>query len=99
MTTPSAGGRKGPGKSIWIGLLFALILLALMYYASRGLSQHSCEVCIAYGNGSACRVAEGSTQEEATQTATSLACSGLAFGMAESINCSNTPPQSVDCGY
>lgn len=98
MPSPPTVARKRPGKSIWIGLFFALMLLALMYYASRGLGTHSCEVCMDYGDGSSCRVAEGSSQEEAIETATNLACSGLAFGMTETIKCTNTPPRSVDCG-
>ena len=90
-------GRGRVAKSVVIGGLTAAVILGLMLYASRGLSRHTCEVCIVYQGRDACRKADGSTVEEARRTAIDLACAGIASGMTDSINCANTPPRSVEC--
>jgi hypothetical protein len=90
--------RKGMGKSAILGGCFALVMLALMWYASVSLGRQTCEVCIAYEGRSACRKAEGTSAEEARRTATDMACAVLASGMTESLQCQRTEPQSVRCG-
>jgi hypothetical protein len=54
-------------------------------------------VCMAYHGQTMCRSASGTTREEAVKTATDNACSYLASGMTESIQCTNTQPASVRC--
>jgi hypothetical protein len=92
-----APGRGGIAKSAVIGGVVALVTLMLMIYASRGLSRHTCEVCLVYQGREACRTADGASVEEARRTAIDLACAGVASGMTDSINCANTPPRSVHC--
>lgn len=90
--------RRGWSRAAILGLIFALVLLALMVYASLGLRRESCEVCITFDARTACRKADGSSRDEAIRTATDNACAFLASGMTDSIRCSNTPPESVECG-
>lgn len=101
MGRPAEAREGGMSKSLVIGLLFAAVVLALMIYAGSGLARHSCEVCITYRGETACRRADGSTEEEARQTATSTACAVLAAGMTETLKCTGTPPKSETCdgGY
>ncbi len=75
----------------------ALALLALIFYASMGLTQVTCEVCIEFNNQTKCRTAQGPTKEDAQRTGTDNACSFLASGMDQSIRCAATPPKSVNC--
>jgi hypothetical protein len=98
MGTPQPKRGMGLGKSVILGGSFALVMLALIWYASVSLGRQSCEVCIAYEGRSACRKAEGSSAEEARRTATDMACAVLASGMTESLQCQRTEPKSVRCG-
>lgn len=69
--------------------------LALIIWSSMGLSQVTGEICITYRGKTDCRVASGTTREEAITTATQMACSALASGMSERIACGDTPPSSA----
>lgn len=71
-------------------------VLALIIWSSMGLTQHTGEICITYHGRTECRVASGTTQEEAIRTAADMACAVLASGMTDRINCQNTPPSRVD---
>ena len=75
---------------------FALFLVYIIY-ASMGLSQVSCEVCITYRGRTQCRTAQGTNAEEAQRTATDVACTFLSSGMTDSILCGNTPPAKLMC--
>lgn len=70
--------------------------LALIVWSSIGLSQVTGRICITFNGRTECRTASGTTREEAIVTATQMACSGLASGMTERINCGRTPPSSTD---
>ena len=78
-------------------MAFAVLVLLMILWASLGLTQYTCEVCMEFNGRSKCRSAAGPTREEAQRTATDNACSFLASGMTESIRCSSTPPASVKC--
>lgn len=83
---------------IWIvagvvGLLAAALITLL--WSSMQLSQFTAEVCITYRGGTECRVASGATREEVLRTAADMACSALASGMTDRINCQDTPPSRV----
>jgi hypothetical protein len=84
-------------KTTLIAILFALAVLATLIYSSMNLRQYSCEVCITYQGQNNCATASGTSREEAVRTASDVACAPIANGMTESIQCSNTPPKSVNC--
>ena len=75
----------------------AVALIALIVYASMGLTEVTCEVCIEFNGQTKCRTAAGPTREDAMRTAADNACSFMTRNMDESIRCPNTPPKSVNC--
>jgi len=78
-------------------IVLAAAMLGLIALMMLGSSAYSCEVCMTYQGRYQCRTAGGATPEEATRTATDNACAFLASGMTASIQCGNTPPDSVRC--
>jgi hypothetical protein len=84
-------------KTTLIAIVFGLIVLGVIIYSTMNLQQYSCEVCITYRGQNNCSTAAGTSQEEATRTATDVACAPISNGMTESIQCSNMPPKSVNC--
>ena len=84
-------------KTTLISILFGLAVLGLLIYSTMGLQQYSCEVCVTFEGQTRCSIARAPTSAEATRTATDVACAPISSGMTESIQCSNTPPDSVEC--
>ncbi len=89
--------RSTRSKVTLVAAVFGAILLLLILYASLGLGQYTCQVCVEFNGRQKCRSAAGPTREEAQRTATDNACSFLASGMTESIRCTQTLPVSVKC--
>ena len=67
-------------------------LLALIVYSSLGLARVTGEICFTFNGRTECRVASGSTREEAIRTAAEMACSTMAAGMTDRINCTQSRP-------
>ena len=84
-------------KTTLLSVLFGLAVLGLLIYSTIGLPQYSCEVCMTYDGQTNCSIARAPTSAEATRTATDVACAPISSGMTESIQCSNTVPDSVEC--
>ncbi|MCY4188561.1 MAG: hypothetical protein OXD30_08765 [Bryobacterales bacterium] len=82
-------------KPVLAAILFIAVVLGAVIYLSRGLRQHTCEVCMEFRGRSNCATASGTSEEEAVRTATDTACATISAGMTESIQCSRTPPVSV----
>ena len=81
-----------------IGLIAAMIgFIGYIIYGSMARVERQCELCIEYRGQTECRSGAGATDEEARAAATMTACAELASGMAESINCQNTWPKSIQC--
>jgi hypothetical protein len=81
-----------------VKIAVALLLLgglALIVYSSMGLAQVTGEICITYNGRTACRVASGTDEAEAIRTAADMACSMLASGMTDRINCQSTKPSRI----
>ena len=78
-------------------LVFLGIFIAGVVYFSMTIAQHQCEVCITFRGRTVCRTAASGTREASIESAVSSACGTLAAGMTESIRCSNTKPDLVDC--
>jgi len=87
-----------PQAKIGIVTGFVLIvMLGLLIYAMLQQAQVTCEACVTFRGNTDCRTAVGPDREQATRTAVDNACGLLASGMADSISCSNTPPDSLVC--
>ncbi len=84
-------------KATIVSILFGLAVLAALVYSTLGLQQYSCEVCITYNGEQNCATASAPTREEATRTASDVACAPISSGMTASIQCSNQVPDSVNC--
>ncbi len=84
-------------RAVIVLVLAALATVGLIAVGVRQSMSTTCEVCITFEGGSACRTAAGATEREATTTATSNACAFLASGMTRSVQCQNRLPDSVDC--
>lgn len=83
-----------------MGVTIAVIVivlggLGLIIWSSMGLAQVTGEVCITYNGRTECRVASGTTEAEALRTGADMACSALASGMTDRINCQATKPSRV----
>lgn len=86
-------GRKGVFVAVF---LLVALGIGLIIWSSMGLSRHTGEICITYNGRTECRVASGSSREEAIRTATDMACSVLSSGMTDRIQCTSRQPTSVD---
>jgi hypothetical protein len=74
---------------------FVIAALVAIVSSTMDLQTFTVESCITYNGRTECGIAAGTTREEALGSAATIACSGLASGMTESIECSRTEPDSV----
>jgi hypothetical protein len=78
--------------------VFAIVVLAaILLWSTLSAQKAKCNVCVSYRNARNCARASAETQKEAAKSAQTTACGPIARGMAESIECDNVPPASVDC--
>lgn len=82
-------------KTALVSILFLLVFVGFVVFSTMDLGGHSCEVCMTFQGRTNCAKATGTTEEEAQRTATDTACAPISGGMTETIQCSNTPPDSV----
>jgi len=79
------------------GILAVATLALILYQVVAKQQKVTCEVCITFQGRTDCREAAGPDRQEAVRTGTGNACALISSGMADSISCSNTPPDSVRC--
>ena len=78
-------------------LIFALGVIALVFFSLQGVTEYTCDVCVTYKGRTECRTGQGRTKEDAVQKAQTAACAVMTAGMDEVVNCGNTEPKSVSC--
>ncbi len=78
-----------------LGIIVAVVIVAVLVLSSLQLRQHTCEVCITFGGQTNCAIASGTTRKEAQGSATSTACASISGGVTQSIQCGNTTPDKV----
>ena len=83
-------------KTALVSILFLLLFVGFVVFSTMDLGGHSCEVCMTFQGRTNCAKANGTTREEAQRTATDTACAPISGGMTDTIQCSNTPPDSVN---
>ena len=86
---------RGPLRTALFTVIAIVIFIGLLIYLTIGQNQHRAEVCVEFQGRKNCRVAAGSTREQALRTATDNACATITSGMTESMSCGNKPPVSV----
>lgn len=79
----------------WIIAGVVAVVVALMVYSSRSLGGYRVEVCKSFQGREACGSASGSSETEAMNTATQVACAKIASGMTDSHNCQVSNPVKV----
>ena len=79
-----------------LGIIVAVVIVAVLVLSSLQLRQHTCEVCITFGGQTNCAIASGTTRKEARGSATSTACASISGGVTQSIQCGNTTPDKVE---
>ncbi len=78
-------------------LVGLLVVLALVIYASVGMTRHRCEVCVAFAGREVCRSVESASEEDARMGATTNACAFVAAGVTETVRCQQAPPVRSAC--
>ena len=84
------------GTTLTIG--FLVLIVGLSFTLILGGNNIQCTVCIEYNGIEVCEKVEGKDRNEMLQLGVSTACAGAANGRTESMECSMTPPKTVDCG-
>ncbi len=78
-------------------LILAAGFLAYLVYSTFSLASVTCEVCVEFNGRVDCRIASGTTADEATDTALNNACALLTNGRDELISCTQMQAQSTMC--
>jgi hypothetical protein len=82
-------------KTVAIGVVFVVVVLAFLVYSSMHIANYRVEVCIAFHGGNQCRTASADTQDHALRSAQSNACALLVSGVTDTMQCERQVPTSV----
>jgi len=82
-------------KTVLIGVIFVLVVIAFLVYSSMHIAKYRVEVCIAFHGANQCRIASADTQDHALRSAQSNACALLVSGVTETMQCERQTPVSV----
>jgi hypothetical protein len=81
--------------AIGVGVLLFFGFLGVTTYMMLSQRRFKVEVCMGFQGRTNCSVASGASEEEATRTATSAACTLIASGVTDSQACERSQPMSV----
>jgi hypothetical protein len=87
---------KNRKKTILIAVAFVAIFLAFVVSTTFQGERVRVEVCMAFRGHNDCRTASARNRQEAIRTAVTNACAQLASGVTDSMQCENTPPESIN---
>jgi hypothetical protein len=79
-------------KPVLVGVIFVLVVLAVLVYSSFHLAAYGVEVCMNYNGRTACSTAKGASKETALDSAIQTACAQIASGVTDTIGCGRTAP-------
>jgi hypothetical protein len=82
-------------KTVWIAIAFVVVFLVFLVTTTFQGDRVGVEVCMVFRGQRDCRKAQAKNREEAQRTAVTNACAQLASGVTDSMQCENTPPESV----
>ncbi len=83
-------------KTVWLAILFGVLVVGYVMYSSFSGKRHTCQVCMVFNQRRDCRTASADTRESALRTAVTNACAQLSSGVVETSQCEGTPPESVN---
>lgn len=84
-------------KPVLAGIVFVLVFLAVLLYATISLTRGRTrvQVCMGFGGRTNCRVASGSSRDAAMRAAVNNACALISSGVTDSQQCEHSTPLSV----
>ncbi len=82
-------------KTVIIGVVFVLGIVAFLVYSSMHIAKYRVEVCVAYHGQTECRTASADTREHALRSAQNNACGLIVSGVTETMQCEHVEPTSV----
>jgi hypothetical protein len=82
-------------KTVVIGVVFVLAVIAFLAYSSLHIAKYRVEVCVNYQGRTECRTASADSQDHALRSAQSNACALLTSGVTEVMQCEHADPTSV----
>jgi hypothetical protein len=83
------------GKTVTIGVVFVVVVVAYLIYSSLHIAKYRVEVCVAFRGANQCRTASADTQDHALRSAQSNACALLVSGVTDTMQCEQKAPTSV----
>ncbi|MBZ5606995.1 MAG: hypothetical protein LAP38_01960 [Acidobacteriia bacterium] len=82
-------------KTVIIGVVFVVALVAFLIYSSMHIAHYRVEVCVAFRGQTECRIASADTREHALRSAQSNACGLMVSGVTDTMQCEHAEPTSV----
>ena len=79
------------------GLLAAVVFFVAMYFVTLSESSVSCTVCHDFAGNSSCDTVSAPDRNQALAQAVSTACTKLASGVTQTMECTRTPSRTVSC--
>ena len=82
-------------KTVIIGVVFVIAVIAFLIYSSMHIAKYRVEVCVKYNGHAECRIASADTQDHALRSAQNNACGLIVSGVTETMQCEHAEPVSV----
>ncbi len=82
---------------IVVGALLGAAFLAALIHTTVDQTGVECRVCITYQGKTVCETVVGSDRARTRMEATATVCTSLSSGVTDSLRCSGTLPDSVEC--
>ena len=82
-------------KTVVIGVVFVVAVVAFLIYSSMQISQYRVEVCVNFRGATQCRTASADTKDHALRSAQSNACALVSSGVTDTMQCERNDPTSI----
>ncbi len=82
-------------KTVVIGVVFVVAVVAFLIYSSMQISQYRVEVCVNFLGATQCRTASADTKDHALRSAQSNACALVSSGVTDTMQCERNDPTSI----
>ncbi len=80
-----------------VGILILVAFAAVVVQMTRSQFAVACEVCVSSGARRVCETSLAADLDRARMEATGSACSRLFSGVTDTIKCTSSEPDSVQC--
>jgi hypothetical protein len=86
-----------PYKSGLIFVAVASAFIALLLSDLSSTDKAECSVCVEFNGRTNCATGRGVDQNDARQSAQTVACTKLTNGVSDAFRCSASPPSQISC--